>query len=138
MKKYCFTILIGLSIFVTDQKSTAEASRKFIYKGSASFVIKPNRVEEFKSAVAKIIRPTKSERGNIEYEAFQVLDQSGKPTNRFEFHELWKSKNAMMIDHKEHAAHMIEFFETIAIGEPNSMVEKFDVSGNEVLPIDAL
>jgi len=72
------------------------------------------------------------EKGCISYEGFQVFDEKGNPTNRFEFHELWVSKEAMMIDHKEKSPHMKLFFKEIKADTKNSYIEKFEVDGKYV------
>ena len=120
----------GASAFANA--GTAEASGTGIYKGSAVLVVKPQYVADFKREVLRIIAPTRLEAGNISYEAYQVLDERGMETNRFEFHELWRSEKAMMIDHKENSPHMKRFFGLIKIGQPDSWVETFEVSGKVV------
>jgi quinol monooxygenase YgiN len=112
--------------------STQSYAANGMYKGSATLVIKPEKVSEFKKAVHKIIGPTRKEPANISYEAFQVIDEKGNETNRFEFHELWASEKAMMIDHKENSPHMKEFFALIGIGTEHSWVEFFEVGGKTV------
>jgi quinol monooxygenase YgiN len=107
-----------------------------VFKGSATLVIKPERISDFKKAVHDIIGPTRRESGNVGYEAYQVVDQQGHPTNRFVFHEIWKSEKAMMVDHKENAPHMKNFFSLIGIGTDHSWVESFEVNGNTVKSID--
>lgn len=108
------------------------AGQGLIFKGYAHFKIKPNRISEFKKEIEKIIGPTLKEKACISYEAYQIFDSKGDPTNEFVFHELWRSKKAMMIDHKEKSSHMKVFFEKIKIGSPDGYVESFDVSGFEV------
>lgn len=105
---------------------------KKVFKGTAIFTIKPNKVEDFKQEVLKIIAPTRDEKGNISYEAFQVIDEEGRPTSKFEFHELWISRDSMMIDHKDNTPHMSKFFERIRIGESDSWVERVEISGHDV------
>jgi quinol monooxygenase YgiN len=106
-----------------------------VYLGRAVLVVKPQYLSAFRAEVEKILEPTRREAGNISYEAFQVVNEKGEPTNRFEFHELWKSKKAMLVDHKEHSLHMQRFFRRVRIGEPDSWVESFDLSGSEVRPM---
>ena len=103
-----------------------------VFKGTAVFHIKKNKVTNFKDEVLKIISPTRKEEGCITYEAYQVLDDAGKVTNVFEFHETWTSREAMLIDHKENTPHMKQFFETVGIGTTESWVEKVDISGHYV------
>lgn len=79
----------------------SQAKQEIIFKGYAFFKIKPTHISDFKTEVQKIINPTLNEDGCISYEAYQIFDEKGQPTNGFVFHELWKSKKAMMIDHKE-------------------------------------
>lgn len=110
----------------------AAASDSTVFKGSATLIIKPERVAAFKQAVHEIIGPTRKEPGNISYEAYQVIDKQGKPTNRFVFHEIWKTEKAMMKDHKENAPHMKKVFSLIGIGTDHSWVESFEVNGDEV------
>jgi quinol monooxygenase YgiN len=98
-----------------------------VWKGHAVLVIKPEHVAEFKIAVNKIIAPTKLEVGCISYEGFQVMNEKGQETNRFEFHEVWSSKEAMLIDHKENAPHMKVFFKEI-----DGFLESFEVGGSYV------
>jgi len=116
--------------------STQALAASSVYKGSAVLVIKAEKVADFKKAVHKIIGLTRKEAGNVSYEAYQVLDEKGNETNRFEFHELWKSEKAMMIDHKENSAHMKEFFSRIGIGTDHSWVESFEVGGKMVRPLE--
>jgi quinol monooxygenase YgiN len=127
------TLVLSALIFFGFAESHAKSKTPAtpIYKGTAKFVVKPEHVDAFKKAVEKIIAPTRKEAGCISYEAFQVIEK-GHVTNKFEFHELWKSEQAMMIDHKDKAPHMQEFFKTVAIGTPASLVESFEVSGHNV------
>lgn len=108
-----------------------------VYKASAIFVVKPTKVSAFKAAINKIIAPTRQEKGCLSYEAYQVVDSSGTPTNRFEFHEIWTSEQAMMVDHKEKARHMVKFFKEIKLNEPESYVETFEVKGHSTIKIEA-
>lgn len=129
--------LFAVSIFLTsvfggNMPSFADSQ---IFKGHAVLVIKKDKVEAFKREVAKIIAPTRAEPGNVSYEAYQVLDAQGNPTNRFEFHELWKSEMAMMVDHKENAPHMKAFFKAIKAGEDGSFIESFEVGGSTALTL---
>lgn len=124
--------IILLSVLGGLLSMNAIGSNKKIWKGRAVLVIKDSKIEVFKKAVKKIIKPTLNESGCISYEAFQVYDESGNETNKFEFHELWKSKDAMMIDHKEKSAHMIEFFKEIKINSDESYVINFEVDGKWV------
>lgn len=105
---------------------------KKVFKGSAVFTVKLERIEDFKKEVLKIIDPTRKERDNVCYEAYNVIDESGHPTARFEFHELWVSKASMLIEHKENTTHMQHFFKTICFGEKDSWIEKFEISGTDV------
>ena len=113
----------------------AIAKPEAIWKGRAVLVIKKDKIIQFEKALDKIIEPTLKEKGVISYEAFRVLDDEGKKTNRFEFHELWVSKDAMMIDHKENAPHMKEFFSEIKAESEDGYVESFEVDGKWVLKI---
>jgi quinol monooxygenase YgiN len=106
-----------------------------VFKGSARFNVKPAHVQQFKTAVQRIIAPTLKEKGCISYEAYQVLDSRGQPTNAFEFHEVWRTKSDMLIDHKEKSSHMIDFFAKIRIGETDSWVDSFEVTGTEVVQL---
>lgn len=110
----------------------ALATDGIIFKGHAHFKVKPAHVAAFKKEVEKIIAPTLKETGCISYEAYQIYDDKGRPTNEFVFHELWKSKEAMLVDHKDNTPHMQNFFAVIKIGKPDSYVESFEVSGHEV------
>lgn len=123
-----FLLIIG----VLTMSQFSQAKQEIIFKGYAYFKIKPAHITDFKAEVQKITNPTLKEDGCISYESYQIFDEKGQPTNGFVFHELWKSKKAMMIDHKEKAPHMKAFFEKIRIGKPDSYVESFDVSGFEV------
>lgn len=107
-------------------------SQAGVWKGYAVLVVKPERVADFKVAVQKIIAPTRQEAGCISYEGFQVLDEKGKETNRFEFHEVWKTKETMLVDHKENAPHMKAFFKEIKADQSDSFLESFEVGGKEV------
>jgi len=103
-----------------------------VYKGTAIFHVKPNKIQDFRSEVLKIIGPTRRERDCISYEAFQVLNENGLGTPKFEFHELWKSKHSMMVDHKENTKHMKHFFQTIKLDEKDSWIEKNEIFGSDV------
>lgn len=103
-----------------------------VWQGSAILVIKPEKLPEFKKAVSKIIEPTRKEAGCITYYGYQVIDDKGNETNRFEFHEIWKSKEAMLIDHKENSAHMQKFFKEIKADTQDSFLESFEVKGQPV------
>lgn len=103
-----------------------------VWQGSAIFKIKPEQMANFKKAVSKIIEPTRKEKGCITYYGYQILDEQGNETNKFEFHEIWVSKESMLVDHKENTPHMKLFFEEIKIGKPDSYVESFDVQGKYV------
>ncbi len=124
------TILLLFGVLFMGQISSA--NQDIVFKGHAHFKIKPNHIEDFKSEVQKIIGPTLKEEGCISYEAYQIFNEKGQATNEFVFHEIWKSKKAMMIDHKEKSPHMKAFFQKIKVGDPDSYVESFDVSGFEV------
>lgn len=108
------------------------ANTKTVFKGNAKFYIKKEFVSAFKNEVHKIIAPTLQEKGCVSYEAYQVLDEQGNLTNAFEFHELWTTKEAMLVDHKDNTPHMIHFFNTIRIGEADSWVDKVEISGHYV------
>ena len=111
---------------------TTSVNANAVWQGSATLVIKPTKLEEFKKAVSKIIEPTRKEAGCITYYGYQVIDENGKETNRFEFHEIWKSKEAMLIDHKEKSAHMQTFFKEIKADTQDSFLESFEVKGQAV------
>ena len=128
-------VIIFLSL-VASQMSFAKP--EMIFKGYARFKIKPQHLLDFKKEVEKIIDPTLKEKDCLQYEAFQVLNEQGLPTNEFIFHEVWRSKKAMMIDHKEKSTHMINFFAKIKIGQPDSYVESFEVSGTDVRPLSPM
>jgi quinol monooxygenase YgiN len=132
MKPLYKTVVYLLGAMVTPVWASSVTTDSTVFKGSAILVIKPERVSDFQKAVHDIIGPTRKESGNISYEAYQVVDQQGKPTNRFVFHEIWKSEKAMMVDHKENATHMKRFFSLIGIGTDHSWVESFEVNGNTV------
>jgi quinol monooxygenase YgiN len=132
MKHLLKAFIYMMGAFITHAWASPLSSEPVVFKGSATLVIKPERVAEFQKAVHDIIGPTRKEAGNLSYEAYQVVDQQGNPTNRFVFHEIWKSEKAMMIDHKENAPHMKRFFSLIGIGTDHSWVESFEVSGNTV------
>lgn len=108
------------------------AMSKNVWKGTAVLIIKKERLADFKKAVAKIIEPTKKEKGCLSYEGYQVFDEVGNETNRFEFHEIWQSKEAMLIDHKENSEHMKEFFKEIKAETKESYLESFVVDGKLV------
>jgi quinol monooxygenase YgiN len=118
-------ITLGAIMALTGQ---AEA----VWQGSATLVIKPEKLQEFKKAVSKIIEPTRKEAGCITYYGYQVIDDKGNETNRFEFHEIWKSKEAMLIDHKEKSIHMQKFFKEIKADTKDSFLESFEVKGQTV------
>lgn len=102
------------------------------WQGSAVLVVKPDKISGFKKAVARIIGPTRKEKGCISYYGYQVVDETGVATNRFEFHEIWTTKEAMLVDHKENSAHMKAFFREIKAETPGSYLESFEVSGKSV------
>ena len=93
-----------------------------VWKARAIFTIKENRVVDFKEAISSIIGPTLNEKGCISYKGFQVFDEEAKLTNKFEFNELWISKDALMVDHMN-STHMKVFFETIKMGKSDSWIE---------------
>ena len=126
MKK--FKQLIMLLGAIMTSTSMAEN----VWQGSAILVIKPAKVAEFKKAVAKIIEPTRKEAGCITYYGYQVIDETGRETNRFEFHEIWKSKETMLIEHKEKSAHMQKFFREIKADTADSFLESFDIKGQSI------
>ncbi|MFZ4712564.1 MAG: putative quinol monooxygenase [Bacteriovoracaceae bacterium] len=118
-------ITMGIIMALTGHADT-------VWQGSAILVIKPEKLKEFKKAVSRIIEPTRKEVGCITYYGYQVIDDKGKETNRFEFHEIWKSKEAMLVDHKEKSAHMQKFFKEIKTDTENSFLESFEVKGQAV------
>lgn len=120
-------LLILGSLFMSLVSNASAA-----WQGSAVLVVKPEKVEEFKQAVAKIIQPTRLEKGCITYYGYQVIDPEGNKTNRFEFHEIWTTKEAMLIDHKENAPHMKKFFNDIKADTKDSFLLSFEVSGKYV------
>lgn len=121
------TTLITLGVIMT-----LSGHAETVWQGSATLIIKPAKLEEFKKAVSKIIEPTRKEAGCITYYGYQVIDGNGKETNRFEFHEIWKSKEAMLIDHKEKSPHMQKFFNEIKADTQDSFLESFEVKGQAV------
>lgn len=127
-------ILIQIFVLGCLFSPKALGASQALYKGEARFFVKAEHVDAFKNAVAKIIGPTRKEPGNISYEAFQVVKE-GELTNQFEFHEIWKSEQALKVDHLEKTLHMKEFFETVRIGSPDSMVDSFEVNGHEVVDL---
>lgn len=127
------TIMLMLGVVMT-----ASVHSKTVWQGSAMLVIKPSKLEEFKKAVAKIMEPTRKEAGCIAYDGYQVVDDTGKETNRFEFHEIWESKEAMLVDHKEKSVHMQAFFKEIKAGTPDSFLESFEVKGQTVRLLNSL
>ena len=118
-------ITLGIIMTFSGQAQT-------VWQGSATLVIKPERLQDFKKAVSKIIEPTRKEEGCITYFGYQVIDENGKETNRFEFHEIWKSKEAMLIDHKEKSPHMQAFFKEIKADTKDSFLESFEIKGQTV------
>lgn len=118
-------ITLGVIMTFSGQAQT-------VWQGSATLVIKPERLQDFKKAVSKIIEPTRKEEGCITYFGYQVIDENGKETNRFEFHEIWKSKEAMLIDHKEKSPHMQAFFKEIKADTKDSFLESFEIKGQNV------
>lgn len=121
------TTLITLGVIMT-----MAGQARTVWQGSATLVIKPEKLQEFKKAVSKIIAPTRKETGCITYYGYQVIDAKGNETNRFEFHEIWKSKEAMLIDHKEKSPHMQKFFKEIKADTQDSYLESFEVKGQTV------
>lgn len=103
-----------------------------VWQGSAVLIVKPDKLNEFKKAASKIIEPTRKEAGCISYYGYQVIDEQGQETNRFEFHEIWKNKEVMLIDHKEKSKHMQKFFKEIKANEKDSFLESFEVKGQNV------
>ena len=61
-----------------------------------------------------------------------MLNEDKKLSNRFEFHEIWASKEAMMIDHKENSSHMKSFFKEIKADSAATYLESFQVDGKYV------
>lgn len=121
-------LILGVFIMINNVYS---ASQK-VWKGSAVLIIKKQYLKEFETAVAKITEPTRKEKGCIFYEGYQVLDENGIKTNRFEFHEIWTSKEAMLIEHKEKSPHMKTFFKEIKIGTKEEHIESFEIDGKWV------
>ncbi len=105
---------------------------KSVWQGSAILIIKPDKIAAFKTAVSKIIAPTRQETGCISYDGYQVIDENGKETNRFEFHEIWCTREAMLVDHKENSSHMKNFFKEIMANTSESYLESFEVQGKTV------
>jgi quinol monooxygenase YgiN len=105
------------------------------YLGYALFVVKQNYLEEFKAAVAKVIEPTRREPGCRGYRAFQILDETGQPTNRFEFVEVWTTKEAMMVEHLERTPHMQEFLRALKLNTSESWVESAQIHGQSALEL---
>jgi quinol monooxygenase YgiN len=135
MNNTFFLILIlaaGALISPVSHSKNEERKVNKVFKGTAVFFVKHEKVDDFKREVLKIIGPTLNEAGNISYEAFQVVDDKGQLIPRFEFHELWKSRDAMMIDHKDNTAHMKNFFAAIRLNEKDSWIEKVEISGSDV------
>lgn len=128
-----FNILILAAIFMSYHVFAAE---NFVFKGHAHFIVKPEYVKQFNEEVRKIIEPTLKEKGCLTYQAYQLVDENGKFINEFVFHEVWKSKHDMLIDHKEKAPHMIKFFSMIKIGQPDSWIQSFEVSGYNVVQLN--
>jgi len=110
--------------------SALSSSNTKIWKGSATLFVKKEKIEAFKKAVAKIILPTRMEQGCISYHGYQIFDENGQETNKFKFHEIWKTREAMLIDHKENSLHMKEFFKEIHADTPESFLESFEVAGD--------
>lgn len=125
-----FAILGGILMI------TSSLNAKSVWKGSAILIVKKEKLAEFERAVQKIIKPTQMEKSCIHYEGFQVLDENGQKTNRFEFHEIWTSKEAMLIEHKEKSSHMKEFFKTIKADSAETFLESFQVDGKYVAIIE--
>lgn len=126
------TIVLSLLVMFA---SSAFATEK-VWKGSATLIVKKEHLEDFKIAVGKITKPTLKEKGCISYQGYQVLDDEGKETNRFEFHETWVSKEAMLIDHKENAVHMKKFFKDIKADTDETYLESFSATGKYVYVIE--
>ena len=120
------TVLLGSLLMITQVHAHA------VWQGSATLIIKKSRVADFKKAVAKIIEPTKQEAGCISYTGYMVMDEKGQETNRFEFHEIWRTKEAMLIDHKENSPHMKAFFQEIKADTEDSYLESFELDGKYV------
>lgn len=133
-KTIFFMMMVFLGVIASSPILPKSEKRKMdkLFKGSAIFFVKNDKVVSFKNEVSKIIGPSLKEKGCISYEAFQVLDEQGRPTSQFEFHELWTSRSAMMIDHKDNTSHMKNFFAAIRIGEQDSWIEKVEISGHDV------
>jgi quinol monooxygenase YgiN len=128
MIKQVITIVLG-SLLMMNSSFAANGK---VWKGQASLTIKQQHLVSFKKAVAKITVPTRKEKGCLFYEGYQLLDENGDETNVFEFHEIWISKEAMLIDHKANSPHMKEFFKEINADSPETFIEEFKVSGKYV------
>jgi quinol monooxygenase YgiN len=124
------------ALFTLGAIMTTSGYAKTVWQGSATLIIKPEKLHEFKKAVSKIIEPTRKEAGCITYYGYQVIDEKGNETNRFEFHEIWSSKEAMLIEHKEKSAHMQKFFKEIKAETSDSFLESFEVKGQAVQIIE--
>jgi quinol monooxygenase YgiN len=117
---------------------SSQDQAKIVWKGTAVLVIKKDKITDFKKAVSKIINPTLREKGCLGYEGYQVVDEDGQETNRFEFHEIWDTKETMLIDHKENSPHMKAFFAEINADTENSYLESFEVGGKTVKVLDGV
>ncbi|MDA9951420.1 antibiotic biosynthesis monooxygenase [Oligoflexaceae bacterium] len=126
MKNY-LKILAALLLLI----STSSFADTKLYKGSAIVVVRADKIDDFKKAVAKILEITRKEPGNISYEAFQILDEGGTPTNRFEFREQWISKDALDRQHMK-SQHMKSFFKEVKAQSQDSFLESLEISGEWV------
>ncbi len=127
--------LLGLGFvlaFGTGQMHANAEGSKLVFRGRAVFTVKEQHVDEFRKEVSKIIAPTRKEKGCIKYDSYQIADSNGKLLPTFEFHEIWISKDAMLVDHKEDTSHMKYFFNAIKLGKPNSWIKKSEISGEYV------
>ncbi|MBY0518128.1 MAG: antibiotic biosynthesis monooxygenase [Bacteriovoracaceae bacterium] len=124
--------MLKMAFFTIGVTMIKQGYAETVWQGSAILVIKPAKMSEFKRAVAKIIEPTRKEAGSITYYGYQVVDEMGNETNRFEFHEIWRSKEAMLIDHKEKSPHMRVFFDEIKANTSDSYLESFEVRGQHI------
>jgi quinol monooxygenase YgiN len=113
-------------LFILTFGLIMNASASDIFKAQARITVKVEKLEEFKIALKKIIEPTKNEEGCLQYQVFQLKDDDGEQLNVFEFHEVWDSRERMLIDHLEKAAHMQEFFKTIKMGTDESYISLFE------------
>tara|TARA_B110001454_G_scaffold219194_1_gene251304 strand:+ start:59204 stop:59596 length:393 start_codon:yes stop_codon:yes gene_type:complete len=124
--------VVNILLIIFGVMTTNISHAETVWQGSAILVVKPEKLKEFKRAVSKIIEPTRKEASCISYYGYQIIDEHGKATNRFEFHEIWKSKEAMLIEHKEKSEHMRKFFNEIKANSADSFLDSFEVKGQTV------